>query len=211
MLSISSDSSPQRLPYAGFTLAIPSKSRGLPLKNRQIAKPVSRRPVNPTGRKQTERSRFKRLKPILRNRQLCLFRLFNEACGNLGMQPLSHLRPSKPFHPHNRCARTLRSKPVLARSPFLISLFVRLDCAPIRILLEIFALVVILFAARHRDFDLYHPIAKIGSGRHNRHPGRMRLVGDLLDFPTMQQQLARPLRFVIFAVPVRVSCNVRIN
>ncbi len=99
MLSISFNASPQRLPYAGFALAIPSKSRGLPLKKKQIAQPVSRRPVNPTGRKQTERSRFKRLEPILRNRQLCLFRLFNEACGDLGMQPSSHLLPSKPFHP----------------------------------------------------------------------------------------------------------------
>ncbi len=101
MLSISIGISLQRLPYAGFTLAIPSKSRGLPLKNRQIAEPVSRRSANPTGRRQTERSRFKRLEPILRNRQLCLFRLFNEACGDLGMQPVSHLLPSKPFHPLN--------------------------------------------------------------------------------------------------------------
>ena len=67
-----------------------ARSRDLPLENRQAAKPVVCRPANSTGRKLTGRSRFKRLELTRRSQQLSFFRLFNEACGDLGMQLLSH-------------------------------------------------------------------------------------------------------------------------
>ena len=65
-------------------------SRNLSLKNKQAAEPVVWRSTNSTGRKLAERSCFKQLELTVRNQQLSFFRLFNEACGNLGMQLLSH-------------------------------------------------------------------------------------------------------------------------
>ena len=65
-------------------------SRSLTLENRQATEPVVWRPTNSTGRKLAERSCFKQLELTLRSQQLSFFRLFNEACGDLGMQLLSH-------------------------------------------------------------------------------------------------------------------------
>ena len=65
-------------------------SRNLTLENRQAAKPVVWRPANSTGRKLAGRSCFKQLELTRRSQQLSFFRLFNEACGDLGMQLLSH-------------------------------------------------------------------------------------------------------------------------
>ena len=100
MLSISFGVSSIGLPYAGFTADYLKLNLALcPLRTNKAHSPFVDVGLTRRDRKLAGRAAFiKRLEPIL-HRQLNCFRLFNEACGDLGMQPLDHLLSSKPFHP----------------------------------------------------------------------------------------------------------------
>ena len=100
MLSISFSVSSTGLPYAGFAVDYLKLILALcPLRISKAHSPFVDVGLTRRDRKLAGRAAlFKQLEPIL-HRQLNCFRLFNEACGDLGMQPLSHLLSSKPFHP----------------------------------------------------------------------------------------------------------------
>ena len=100
MLSISFGVSSIGLPHAGFTADyLKLNLAPCPLRTSKAHSPFVDVGLIRRDRKLARRAAFiKQLEPIL-HRQLNCFRLFNEACGDLGMQPLNHLLSSRPFHP----------------------------------------------------------------------------------------------------------------
>ncbi len=100
MLSISFKFRPQDSLMQDSRGLSQAMSRGSPLREQANRKARIFSLDSPDGQQVGRTQPFKRL-VLTQNlrQQLSFFRLFNEACGDLGMQPLSHLLPSKPFHP----------------------------------------------------------------------------------------------------------------
>ena len=90
--------------------------RGTPLENGCAASPYCDAFASLTGGRSAKRSHIKRLMLIL-HQHLYMFRLFNEACGDLDMQPISHLPSSKPLHPQDSNQRSVVSRQQGSRQP----------------------------------------------------------------------------------------------